>query len=66
MALTTARALGASAAEANRYMRIVDAAFGCLGYHAEVVADGIRISPRTYEVQPASMYRNLASLAKLT
>jgi hypothetical protein len=64
-ARATALDLGANAAEANRYMRIVDVAFGCLSYHAELVADGIRLTPRTYEVQPTTMHRNLTSLAKL-
>lgn len=64
-ARATALDLGANAAEANRYMRIVDVTFGCLGYHAELLADGIQLTPRTYEVQPASMNRNLTSLAKL-
>jgi len=61
----TALDLGANAAEAKRFMAIVDAAFGCLGYHVEVVADGVRLTPRYYEVQPTTMNRNLTGLAKL-
>lgn len=64
-ARATALDLGANAAESNRYMRIFDVAFGCLNYHAELLADGIRLTPRTYEVQPTNMNRNLTSLAKL-
>lgn len=61
----TALDLGANAAEAKRYMAIVDAAFGCLGYQVEVVAAGVRLTPRYYEVQPTTMNRNLVGLAKL-
>lgn len=61
----TALDLGANTAEAKRYMAIVDAAFGCLGYHVEVVAEGVRLAPRYYGVRPDNMNRNLTGLAKL-
>lgn len=65
IARATALTLGANAAEAKRYMHVVDVAFGCLGYRVELVADGIQLRPRDYEVQPASMQRNLTGLANL-
>lgn len=61
----TALYLGANAAQAKRYMAIVDAAFGCLGYQVEVTADGVRLTPRYYEVQPTTMNGNPTGLAKL-
>ena len=64
-ARATALNRGANAAEAKRYMWLADAAFGCLGYRAELGVHGLRVTPRAYEVQPASMNRHLAGLAKL-
>jgi hypothetical protein len=61
----TAREKGATTAEAKRYMWLVDSAFGCLGYPAELTATGLRVVPRAYKVQPVSMNRNLTGLAKL-
>lgn len=40
------------------------AAFGCLGYRAALAAHRLRVTLRTYEVQPPSMNRLLAGLAK--
>lgn len=64
-ARATALALGANAAEAKRYMAVADAAFGCLGHRVTLLSEGIRLTPSYYEVQPASMQRNLAGLAQL-
>lgn len=65
IARATALAMGANVAEAKRYMHVVDVAFGCLGYRVDLVAEGILLRPRDYEVQPTSMQRNLTSLANL-